>query len=221
MVSRILQLLTMKLLYCKIIRYAVLAAASSILILLSIIPIRIAIASYQAPYPQVIFTLGGGSDRERFTAEFAQNHPNLDIWVSSGSKPAEALTIFQAVAIPTNRIHLDYRAVDTVTNFTTLVADFKRHHIQHLYLITSAFHLPRAKIIATLVLGSQGITFTPVSIPSPKPRESIVPILRDSVRSLFWIVSGRTGASFNPRFRPPFYAFRQLHSRQLHTRSNI
>jgi hypothetical protein len=52
-------------------------------------------------------------------------------------------------------------------------------------------------------------------------RESIVRILRDSGRSLFWIVSGRTGASFNPRFRPPFYAFRQLHSRQLHTRSDI
>lgn len=211
----------MKLLHCKIAKYVVFAFAGLIMIFLSIIPIRIAIASYQAPYPQVIFTLGGGSDRERFTAEFAQNHPNLDIWVSSGSKPAEALTIFQAVAIPTNRIHLDYRAVDTVTNFTTLVADFKRHQIQHIYLITSAFHLPRAKIIATLVLGSQGITFTPVSIPSPQPRESIVRILRDSVRSLFWIVSGRTGASFNPRFRPPFYAFRQLHSRQLHTRSDI
>jgi len=140
----------MKLWHCKITKYAVLTAAGFILILLSIIPIKIAIASYQAPYPH-----------------------------------------------------------------------FKRHQIQHIYLITSAFHLPRAKIIATLVLGSQGITFTPVSIPSPQPRESIVRILRDSGRSLFWIVSGRAGASFNPRFRPPFYAFRQLHSRQLHTRSDI
>lgn len=156
----------MKFLYCKIIRYAVLAAASSILILLSIIPIRIAIASYQAPYPQVIFTLGGGSDREKFTAEFGQNHPNLDIWISSGAPPAQAFSIFQAVAIPTYRIHLDYRAVDTVTNFTTLVKDFQQRHIQHIYLITSDFHLPRAKTIATLVLGSQGITFTPISIPT-------------------------------------------------------
>ncbi|BAZ87832.1 hypothetical protein NIES806_40640 [Dolichospermum compactum NIES-806] len=36
--------------------------------------------------------------------------------------------------------------------------------------------------------------------------------VRDSIRSLFWIVSGRTGASFNPRFHSPFYAFRQLHT---------
>ncbi|MTJ16866.1 MULTISPECIES: YdcF family protein [unclassified Dolichospermum] len=211
----------MKLLHCKIAKYVVFASTGLIMIFLSIIPIRIAIASYQAPYPQVIFTLGGGSDREKFTAEFGQNHPNLDIWISSGAPPAQAFSIFQAVAIPTYRIHLDYRAVDTVTNFTTLVKDFQQRHIQHIYLITSDFHLPRAKTIATLVLGSQGITFTPISIPTQQARESILRIVRDSGRSLLWIVSGRTGASFNPRFRPPFYAFRQLHSRQLHTRSDI
>ena len=211
----------MKLLYCKITKYAVLTAAGFILILLSIIPLKIAITSHQAPHPQAILTLGGSPNREIFTAEFAQNHPNLDIWISSGAPPALAFSIFQAVAIPTYRIHLDYRAVDTVTNFTTLVKDFQQRHIQHIYLITSDFHLPRAKTIATLVLGSQGITFTPISIPTQQARESILRIVRDSGRSLLWIISGRTGASFNPRFRPPFYAFRQLHSRQLHTWSDI
>ncbi len=198
----------MKLLCCKIAKYVVFASAGFILIFLSIIPIRIAIASYQAPHPQAILTLGGGLDRERFTAKFAQKYPQLNIWISSGRPAAEARDIFQTANISNSRIHLDYRAVDTVTNFTTLVGDFKSHHIQHLYLITSAFHMPRAKIIATLVLGSQGITFTPVSIPSPQPRESIVRILRDSGRSLLWIVSGRTGASFNPRFRSPIYGSR-------------
>lgn len=58
------------------------------------------------------------------------------------------------------------------------------------------------------MLGSQGITFTPISIPSERPRESIFPIVRDSGRSLLWIVSGRTGASLNPRFRSPLYVSR-------------
>ncbi|MBK1987120.1 YdcF family protein [Sphaerospermopsis aphanizomenoides BCCUSP55] len=196
----------MKQLYYQLKKYWILSLAGFLLVFLSFIPIRIAIASYQTPHPQAILTLGGGPEREKFTAQFAKNHPNLDIWVSTGILPAQAFAIFQAVDIPIQRIHLDYRAVDTVTNFTTLVNDFRQRHIQHIYLITSDFHIPRAKTIATLVLGSQGITFTSISIPSQRPRESIFPIVRDSGRSLLWIVSGRTGASFNPRFRQPVYA---------------
>ncbi|MGM3308944.1 YdcF family protein [Anabaena sp. WFMT] len=195
-------------LYYLLKKYWVLSLASFILVFISIIPIRIAIASYQAPHPQATLTLGGGPEREKFTAQFAQNHPNLDIWISSGILPAQAFAIFEEMGISTERIHFDYRAVDTVTNFTTLVHDFQNRHIQHIYLITSDFHLPRAKTIATIVLGSQGITFTPISIPSAQPRESIFHILRDSGRSLLWIMSGRTGASFNPRFHSPLYASR-------------
>jgi hypothetical protein len=85
-----------------------------------------------------------------------------------------------------------------VTNFTSLVKDFKQRKYHHLYLITSDFHMARAKAIATFVLGSQGIAFTPVSIPSRQPPESWFHILRDSGRALLWIVTGRTGASLNP-----------------------
>ncbi len=141
-------------------KYGFLIIAGFILALLSIIPIRLAIASYQSPHPQAILTLGGSPEREEFTAEFAQKHPQLDIWVSSGSIPETALAIFENADISQQRLHLDNRAVDTVTNFTTLVEDFQHQQIQHIYLITSAYHMPRAKTIATLVLGSQGVTFT-------------------------------------------------------------
>jgi uncharacterized SAM-binding protein YcdF (DUF218 family) len=191
----------MKRLHRQLKKYGKLTLVSLILVWLSIIPIRIAIAYYQAPYPQAILTLGGNSYREHFTAQFAQKHPTLDIWVSSGLPPNKARTIFHKADIPRGRLHLDYRAVDTVTNFTSLVFDFKQRHIQHLYLITSDFHMPRAKSIAILVLGSQGITFTSISIPSKQPRESITHILRDIGRSLLWIVSGRTGASLNPNIK--------------------
>lgn len=186
-------------------KYCFLAILGFLLVVLGFIPIRIAIASHQAPYPQAILTLGGSIEREQFTAEFALKNPHLDIWVSSGTPPSQALPIFQEASIPTERIHLDYRAADTVTNFTTLVHDFQNRRIRHIFLITSDFHLPRAKTIATLVLGSQGITFTPISIASEQPRESIFRIVRDGGRSLLWIISGRTGASLNPR-RYPVYA---------------
>lgn len=183
----------------KVRLFVCLASFILILLLSSIIPVRLAIATMSAPFPQAIFTLGGGPDREEFTAQFAQWYPSLDIWVSSGTPPDSARKIFQAAGIPNTRVHLDRRAVDTVTNFTSLVADFKKRNFQHLYLITSDFHMPRTKAIATFILGSQGIVFTPVSVPSDKPPEPWLQILRDIGRALVWIVTGHTGASLNPK----------------------
>lgn len=107
--------------------------------------------------------------------------------------------IFQTAGIDEQRLHVDTRAVDTVTNFTTLVKDFSQQKIQHIYVVTSDFHMPRARAIATIVLGSQGITFTPVPVPSPYKPEPKIEILRDSFRSLFWLFTGRTGASLKNR----------------------
>lgn len=169
------------------------------LYLVGFIPTRLAIAHCQAPHPQAILILGGPYNREKFTAQFAEAHPNLDIWLSTGIPPSQAQPLFQTVGIPNQYVHLDYRATDTVTNFTTLVSDFKQHHIRHLYLITSDFHMPRAKAIATIVLGSQGIAFTPVAVPSDRSQESPLRILRDVGRSLLWLATGRTGASLKTR----------------------
>ncbi|BAB78258.1 all7174 (plasmid) [Nostoc sp. PCC 7120 = FACHB-418] len=134
------------------------------------IPVRLAIANHQAPQPQAILTLGGGADKEEFTALFAQFYPDIKIWVSSGIEPQQARAIFHAAGITDSQFHLDYRATDTVTNFTSLVEDFQQQHIKHIFLITSKFHMPRAKAIATLVLGSRGISFTSISVPSRATR---------------------------------------------------
>ncbi|MGL5794910.1 MAG: YdcF family protein [Waterburya sp.] len=163
----------------------------------SIIPIKLAIASYQVPYPQAILTLGGGHEREVFTANFARSHPDLAIWVSSGSEEVRAREIFQGAGVDNRRVYLDRRATDTVTNFTTLVCDFKQQNIQHIYLITDDFHLPRARAIAFIILGSQGITCTSVSLNTNKPSESQFKIIRDIVRSVFWIITKHTGSSLN------------------------
>lgn len=179
-------------------RFYRLMISTLILLLLSFIPVRFAIAYYQSPSPQAILTLGGGGDREPFTAHFAKNYPDLQIWVSSGQAPDKARVIFRSVGIPDTQVHFDRRAVDTVTNFTSLVADLKSQDIHHIYLITSDFHMRRAKAIAFLVLGSRGIAFTPVAIPTSTPPESWSHVLRDFGRALVWLFTGRTGASLNP-----------------------
>ncbi|NEO21455.1 YdcF family protein [Moorena sp. SIO4A5] len=164
-------------------------------IALSFIPIRLGFAHLQSPTPQLILTLGGGIGRERFTAQFAQQHRNLDIWVSSGVPTPQAQKVFREAGIPDQQVHIDRRAIDTVTNFTSLVQDFKTHDIHHVYLITSDFHMRRSIAIAFFIFGSQGIAFTPVAIPSQRPEESWLQVLRDVGRSVVWIITGRTGAS--------------------------
>ncbi|WP_414568105.1 YdcF family protein [Nostoc sp. CCY 9925] len=179
-------------------KYFILALASSFLSLLLIIPVRLAIAYHQAPQPQAILTLGAWIDREQTAAEIARWYPALEVWVSSGTPPEIARPIFQAAGISDSRLHLDYRAVDTVTNFTTIVPEFEHKGIQHIYLITSDFHMARARAIATMILGSKGIAFTPISVlsdPEQSKKETISPIIRDLGRSILWIVTGRTGTS--------------------------
>lgn len=166
----------------------------------TLISTQIAIALQKAPTPEAILMLGGNTDREAFTARFALQHPDLDIWVSSGLPRAQASQIFRSAGIERDRLHLDYRAIDTVTNFSTLVDDFKNRNIQHVYLITSEFHMPRAEAIATIILGSQGIVFTPISIPSLDPPESWLRVARDAGRSVLWAFTGHTGATLNPKF---------------------
>ncbi len=151
--------------------------------------------------PQALLVLGGWLDREHFSAKFALQHPQLPIWVSGGSNREYSEWVFTEAGVDLGRVHLDYRAVDTVTNFTTLVDTFQSLGISNIYLITSDEHMPRALVIATIVLGSRGIGFKPVISPSNRPPEPIDKIVRDGLRALMWMATGYTGADFNPRLK--------------------
>ncbi|MDR9404347.1 MAG: YdcF family protein [Halothece sp. Uz-M2-17] len=166
---------------------------------LGVIPIQITIIQYQTPNPQAIFVLGGGREREQAAAKLAQAYPQFPIWISSGSPPDWTKPYFQEAGISLSRLHLDYCAVDTVTNFTCLVNQFNQRHIQHVYLLTSNSHLPRAQVIGFFVFGSRNITITPIGISTSTAPEPWFPTLRDSLRSIVWILTGRTFFRFHPR----------------------
>lgn len=159
------------------------------------IPVRLAIARSQNPQPQAILILGGSHNRESFTAKFAHLYPTIPIWLSTGSNDRISRQIFEAGKIDLDRVYFDHRATDTVTNFTTLVEDFRQQKIKHLYVVTSDYHISRASAIATIVLGSRGIAFTPISVPEKRASESSLKIMRDTVRAFVWVMTGYTGAS--------------------------
>jgi uncharacterized SAM-binding protein YcdF (DUF218 family) len=143
--------------------------------------------------PQAVLVLGGSTEREQFAARFAQDHPDLQIWVSSGSNPEYAEWVFTEAGISPERVHLDYQAVDTVTNFTTLVDAFKAKGITSVYLITSDYHMRRARVIGEIILGSRGIDFKPIAVPSHQEPEPIEKVLRDAARAVLWVMTGSTG----------------------------
>ncbi|WP_242022878.1 YdcF family protein [Pseudanabaena mucicola] len=147
--------------------------------------------SQAARQPQAILVLGGEPSREKFAAQFALKHPQLPIFVSSGSPEEYAEYVFDQAGVKRDRIHLDYRAVDTVTNFTVMVSELEQRNIKDVYVITSEFHMPRALVIGKIVLGSRGIEMHPVTFPSPiRSAEQPVKAWRDGLRSVFWVVTG-------------------------------
>ncbi len=152
--------------------------------------------------PQALLVLGGAIEREVFAAEFARQHPNLDIWVSSGTNPEYAEWLFSQAGISQTRLHLDYDAVDTVTNFTTIVDKFKSQGITSIYLVTSDDHMRRATVIGKIILGSRGITFKPLPVPSGRSPEPIEKVIRDGIRGIVWLTTGYTGANFSHQFSP-------------------
>ena len=144
--------------------------------------------------PEALLVLGGHEERERFAAELAQETPQLPIWISSGSPKEYAQKIFAKAGIESDRLRFDYRASDTVTNFTTLVDELKEQGIDSVYLITSENHMTRATIIGDIVFRSQGIDFKPIAVPSNNPPEPLEKCLRDGARAILWLATGHTGA---------------------------
>jgi uncharacterized SAM-binding protein YcdF (DUF218 family) len=143
--------------------------------------------------PEAIFVLGGHADRERFAAKLAKEYPDLPIWVSSGSPRRYVKKIFKKAGIPLERLHLDYNARDTVTNFTSLADQLKARGIDSVYLITSDNHMGRARLVGEIVFGSRGIVIKPVTVPSQSPPEPLEKSLRDGFRAILWVMTGSTG----------------------------
>ncbi|RMF24503.1 MAG: YdcF family protein [Cyanobacteria bacterium J083] len=149
--------------------------------------------------PQTVLVLGGHEDRERLAAELAKKNPQLEVWVSSGSPKFYVEKIFTNAGINLNRLHLDYQAQDTVTNFTTLVEKFKQRGINSVYVITSDYHMRRARLIGEIVFGSQGIVLKPLTVSTNEEVEPLSKCLRDGARAIFWLTTGKTVVSLKAK----------------------
>ncbi|MEI7666341.1 MAG: YdcF family protein [Synechococcaceae cyanobacterium ELA263] len=145
------------------------------------------------PPPQLILVLGGDVDREKAAARLARQD-GLPVVVSGGTNPEYAHWLFeQREGLPPDQVHLDYRAFDTVSNFTTLVDDLRRSGIHHALLVTSSDHMERALLVGRIVAGSRGIHLTPVPVSCGHRciHERRRRLWEDGLRAVLWVISGR------------------------------
>ena len=144
------------------------------------------------PPAQLILVLGGDLERERVAGELARRD-GLPVLVSGGSNPEYAQWQFHQQGLDAARVHLDYRATDTLSNFTSVVDELRRAKVRHVLLVTSSDHMNRALLVGRLVAGSRGITLTPVSVPcgelcQPEGRRKV---WGDGLRAALWVLTGR------------------------------
>jgi len=121
-------------------------------------------------------------------------HDGLPVVVSGGTNPEYARWLFeQHEGVPSSQLRLDYRAIDTLSNFTSLVDDLRRARIRHALLVTSSDHMRRALLVGRIVAGSRGIHLTPVDVPCGElcVAEGRRLVWGDGLRALVWVVSGR------------------------------
>lgn len=148
---------------------------------------------YHFAPPQAIVVLGGDEVREAKAATLAAHHAQLPVWISSGSPESHIYQTFQAAGVSRQRLHLSYKAKDTVTNFTTLVDALKQNHIKSVYLVTSKNHMTRARFVGRIIFGSRGIVMRPIAVKTEAEAESGDKYFRDSLRAFLWLTTGRTG----------------------------
>ena len=142
--------------------------------------------------PQLIFVLGGDTERENVGASLAKVL-KLPLIISGGSNPEYANWNLEKRGLKDNQFSLDYRAKDTLTNFTSLIDEFNKRGITHAFLITSEDHLPRASNVGKIIAGSRGIKLTNISVPC-KPyckNEPLEKQLGDPIRALVWVLTGK------------------------------
>ena len=107
--------------------------------------------------------------------------------------------VFDKAGIERDRVHLDYRAQDTVTNFTTLVEQLQLAGVESVYLVTSKNHMRRARIVGEIVFGSRGIILKPMVVESKGKPEPLSKTVRDGGRAFLWLLTGKTAVSLKDK----------------------
>lgn len=142
---------------------------------------------------QALVVLGGSHYTEEFAVEVARENPEALVIISSGqSRPCAYRTFVTEGGLDWSRIITDFRATDTLTNFTATVPLLKERGIRRVVVVTTTEHWKRAQVHAHFVFGSAGISYRARLLQGGGNYETPTKRLVDSLRSLVWLIIGDT-----------------------------
>lgn len=143
--------------------------------------------------------LGGSINREYYVAEQSKRHPTIPILISQGSPDPCIWEMFEQMHAPVTFVWLEKCARSTFDNFHFSIPILQQWHTQRVRVITSQSHLPRAKWMAQILLGAQGMWVDVEVAPEqgvPGNDESWVKTGLDVTRSLLWAIASQV---YHPR----------------------
>mmetsp|Transcript_32190 Transcript_32190/g.41385 ORF Transcript_32190/g.41385 Transcript_32190/m.41385 type:complete len:213 (+) Transcript_32190:102-740(+) len=157
--------------------------------------------------------LGGSRYREiecaKLISKMLTNTTHSIIILSSGCSSSDEIShLFQKTE--NCYVYIDHRAVDTLSNFTTLAYDLQKSGCRSLVVATSEAHISRAYPIGQIILGSFGISISKCACFNKYDKsakdETLRRQVRDICRALIWLIfqwDGRDIATFfHPDRRP-------------------
>ncbi|GAB1544124.1 hypothetical protein NUACC21_68000 [Scytonema sp. NUACC21] len=153
------------------------------------------------------FVLGGSIKREIYVAQLARQHPQTPILISRGSPEPCLWLIFEQQAVDRmQNVWLEECAGSTFENLYYGIPILRGWGVHKVKLITSPTHLPRAKWMAQILFGAQGIWVETEIVQEqgvPGNRESRLKTALDVTRCLLW-------AGLSPIIQPQCSSLKKL-----------
>jgi len=161
-----------------------------VLLLTYLVVLFITLKSASSGAVDAILVLGGSIEREIYAAELVKQSPQIPILISKGSIDPCVWLVFRRQAAPMSNVWLEKCADSTFDNFYYSLPTLSNWGVHKVKLITSESHLPRAKWMAQILLGSHGIWVEPDIVREvgiPGNHESWFKTSVDVTRSLLWV----------------------------------
>lgn len=143
------------------------------------------------PNADAILMLGGSIRREIYLADQVTQGLKLPILISQGSPDPCIKILFERAAAALDQIWLETCAQSTFDNFRYGWPVLKDWQVRRVQVVTSATHLPRARWLAQIMLGSHGLWVDMVIVPEqgiPGNQERSLKTALDVTRALGWAV---------------------------------
>jgi uncharacterized SAM-binding protein YcdF (DUF218 family) len=135
------------------------------------------------------WVLGGSIKREIYVAQLRKETPELPILISQGSKDPCILLIFEREKVAFNNVWLEKCSQNTFDNFYFGLPIIRQWGVHKVKLITSQSHLPRAKLMAEIILNVNGIALELEIVPEtgvPGNQEYPLKTVLDVMRTILW-----------------------------------